>query len=635
MDPLALLLADSRFPSGSYAHSLGPRAGGRRRPDRRPGVHPRPPAPGGRGRRPLRRRGPPRATGIRADPGTRCAGWTRVGARGRRARCCATPRGGSGAQLLRSAATCGLATIARYRVIDGTPRPIALGVVARGRGRVRRGHGAARALRRRGDGRVRGAEAAAARPRRDRALARRAGAGDGARRARRSPPTTARCPRPPRSRSSSPPPSTSNRGSVSLPVERALRIGVGGPVGSGKSSLIAALCGALAAEARLGVVTNDIYTTEDAEFLRSHGRAAGRADRRGPDRRLPAHRDPRRHLGQPRGGRGARGGDRAAGRRLRRERRRQPDRDLLARAGRRADLRDRRRRPATTSRARAAPASPAPTCWRSTRPTSRRTSAPTSTRMVARGVRAPRRPAGRRDLAARRRHARSPSGSAASSRRSATTATCTRAWKACPITTTITSTEAGFTTLRRGERIAPRVLAPGRITLLRSQAGPLAGDHDRVEIVVESGTLTVEPIAATVALPGPRRTVLELDVTVGDGAHLVLEDAPLVVAEGADVRAHDDDPARRRARPRSCATSSSSAAPARAAGGSSRVLRVEGPDGVILHDALRIEPGADDAYVALAPGHRAVGTLVSTAATRELAARGARGRRLPAPRERR
>ena len=42
------------------------------------------------------------------------------------------------------------------------------------------------------------------------------------------------------------------------------------------------------------------------------------------------------------------------------------------------------------------------------------------------------------------------------------------------------------------------------------------------------------------------------------------------------------------------------------------LLRIEGPEGVILHDALRIEPGADDAYVALAPGHRAVGTLVAT-----------------------
>lgn len=56
-----------------------------------------------------------------------------------------------------------------------------------------------------------------------------------------------------------------------MPPERALRIGVGGPVGSGKSSLIAALCGELTADMRLGVVTNDIYTTEDAEFLRSTG----------------------------------------------------------------------------------------------------------------------------------------------------------------------------------------------------------------------------------------------------------------------------------------------------------------------------------------------------------------------------
>jgi urease accessory protein len=56
-----------------------------------------------------------------------------------------------------------------------------------------------------------------------------------------------------------------------LSPDRALRIGVGGPVGSGKSSLIAALCRDLADEVRLGVVTNDIYTTEDAEFLRSTG----------------------------------------------------------------------------------------------------------------------------------------------------------------------------------------------------------------------------------------------------------------------------------------------------------------------------------------------------------------------------
>jgi len=50
-----------------------------------------------------------------------------------------------------------------------------------------------------------------------------------------------------------------------------MRVGVGGPVGSGKSSLIADLCGRLAGDLRLGVVTNDIYTTEDAEFLRATG----------------------------------------------------------------------------------------------------------------------------------------------------------------------------------------------------------------------------------------------------------------------------------------------------------------------------------------------------------------------------
>jgi urease accessory protein len=55
------------------------------------------------------------------------------------------------------------------------------------------------------------------------------------------------------------------------PRGRALRVGVGGPVGSGKTALIAALCRALGAEARIGVVTNDIYTTEDADFLRRGG----------------------------------------------------------------------------------------------------------------------------------------------------------------------------------------------------------------------------------------------------------------------------------------------------------------------------------------------------------------------------
>ena len=49
------------------------------------------------------------------------------------------------------------------------------------------------------------------------------------------------------------------------------RIGIGGPVGSGKTALVAALCRALGGELSIGVVTNDIYTTEDAEFLRRSG----------------------------------------------------------------------------------------------------------------------------------------------------------------------------------------------------------------------------------------------------------------------------------------------------------------------------------------------------------------------------
>ena len=56
-----------------------------------------------------------------------------------------------------------------------------------------------------------------------------------------------------------------------LTPRRALRLGVCGPVGTGKSSLIATICRELAGSLRLAVVTNDIYTDEDARFLRSAG----------------------------------------------------------------------------------------------------------------------------------------------------------------------------------------------------------------------------------------------------------------------------------------------------------------------------------------------------------------------------
>jgi len=59
--------------------------------------------------------------------------------------------------------------------------------------------------------------------------------------------------------------------SATAPAGRAVRIGVGGPVGSGKTALVAALARSLTPGLRLAVVTNDIYTTEDAEFLRRAG----------------------------------------------------------------------------------------------------------------------------------------------------------------------------------------------------------------------------------------------------------------------------------------------------------------------------------------------------------------------------
>lgn len=53
--------------------------------------------------------------------------------------------------------------------------------------------------------------------------------------------------------------------------KQALRIGVGGPVGSGKTALVEALCKSLRDRFNIAVVTNDIYTREDAQFLIKHG----------------------------------------------------------------------------------------------------------------------------------------------------------------------------------------------------------------------------------------------------------------------------------------------------------------------------------------------------------------------------
>ena len=157
-----------------------------------------------------------------------------------------------------------------------------------------------------------------------------------------------------------------------------LRVGIGGPVGLRQDRAGRRAVQALRDRYDIAVVTNDIYTKEDAQFLIAQRRAARGAHRRRRDRRLPAHRDPRGRVDQPRRRRraaralpDARPGDH-------RERRRQPGRHLQPRAGRPDPLRDRR------GRRRQDPAQGRPrhhqdpTCWSSTRSTSRRTSAPRS-----------------------------------------------------------------------------------------------------------------------------------------------------------------------------------------------------------------------------------------------------------------
>jgi urease accessory protein len=54
-------------------------------------------------------------------------------------------------------------------------------------------------------------------------------------------------------------------------IPKPLRIGIGGPVGSGKTALVETLCLRLREQVDMAVITNDIYTREDAEFLVRRG----------------------------------------------------------------------------------------------------------------------------------------------------------------------------------------------------------------------------------------------------------------------------------------------------------------------------------------------------------------------------
>jgi len=146
-----------------------------------------------------------------------------------------------------------------------------------------------------------------------------------------------------------------------------------------------------------------------------------------------------------------------------------------------------------------------------------------------------------------------------------------------------------------------------RAAFVPTQAGPLAGDRDRARIIVRAGaTLIVEPVAATLALPGAARTLLALDVVVHAGGRLVLDEAPLIVAAGADVE-------------RRCTLQLGAGAVAalretvvlgrdgERPGTLSSALRATHDGRALLYDGLRLRDG--DAHVALPPGHRVVTTV--------------------------
>ncbi|MDX6719845.1 MAG: urease accessory protein [Solirubrobacteraceae bacterium] len=171
-----------------------------------------------------------------------------------------------------------------------------------------------------------------------------------------------------------------------------------------------------------------------------------------------------------------------------------------------------------------------------------------------------------------------------------------------------------ITELRRGARLAPRILDRGadavRAAFVPTQAGPLAGDRDSTRIVVGAGaTLIVEPVAATLALPGAPRTVLRLDATVRAAGRLVLDEGPLIVAAGADVerRCTIELEAGAVAALRETVVLGRDGEPP---GTLDSALRVTLAGCALLHDGLRVgaATGRDDVHVALAPGHRVVVT---------------------------
>ncbi|NAS23093.1 urease accessory protein UreD [Herbidospora sp. NEAU-GS84] len=92
-------------------------------------------------------------------------------------------------------------------------------------------------------------------------------------------------------------------------------------------------------------------------------------------------------------------------------------------------------------------------------------------------------------------------------------------------------------TIRSDPPLTLRQTAPGEVHLVSTGAGPLGGDHLRLDVEVAEGTsLTVRSIASTLVLPGAGRSLMEIHVYVASGATLVFAPEPTVLAAGCDHR---------------------------------------------------------------------------------------------------
>jgi urease accessory protein UreH len=167
------------------------------------------------------------------------------------------------------------------------------------------------------------------------------------------------------------------------------------------------------------------------------------------------------------------------------------------------------------------------------------------------------------------------------------------------------------TRVRCGPRLVPRVIARGSavtVAVTSAQAGPLAGDTDVLRIKVGPGAaLALAAVAGTIALPGAAETTLRTEAVVGGGGALILDDPVLVVAEGACVRRRTViDLAEGAVAAIREAVVLGRADEAVGTGRLDAELVATFRGTPLLHDGLRIEPGSPHAWVALAPGHRAL-----------------------------